>query len=240
MLAFIIAFINKRNAKKAAEALANGEEIPAACRPDSCAGCINAACCGKLTTEIPVKAAEALAKAEAADAKRAKKPEEAQASSDKDAANNNAAEDDKSEEVEKDEPRLSPYAPTRESVLADIKLVPNATGKILREHAQEQDTDNTDEKQQAVSGAEAENGQKSVEAEQKTESQPAAEPQQAVDQSAETQPAAEQPQQYTETQAQPSAEQPEQPAEDEPSDSDIKLKETMAHIKKKKGKGGKR
>ena len=36
VLAFIIAFINKRNAKKAAEALANGEEIPAACRPDSC------------------------------------------------------------------------------------------------------------------------------------------------------------------------------------------------------------
>ena len=42
VLAFIIAFINKRNAKKATEALANGEEIPAACRPDSCAGCINA------------------------------------------------------------------------------------------------------------------------------------------------------------------------------------------------------
>ena len=36
------------------------------------------------------------------------------------------------------------------------------------------------------------------------------------------------------------AEQPEHSAENEPADSDIKLKETMAHIKKKKGKGGKR
>ena len=74
VLAFIIAFINKRNAKKAAEALANGEEIPAACRPDSCAGCINAACCGKLVSETPapVKAAEALAKP-SADAKQVKK-----------------------------------------------------------------------------------------------------------------------------------------------------------------------
>ena len=77
VLAFIIAFINKRNAKKAAEALANGEEIPAACRPDSCAGCINAVCCGKLVTETPapVKAAEAPAKP-SADAKQVKKQEE--------------------------------------------------------------------------------------------------------------------------------------------------------------------
>lgn len=46
VLAFIIAFINKRNARKAAEALANGEEIPESCRPDTCAGCANAAICG--------------------------------------------------------------------------------------------------------------------------------------------------------------------------------------------------
>lgn len=166
VLAFIIAFINKRNAKKAAEALANGEEIPAACRPDSCAGCINAACCGKLVSEtsVAVKAAEAPAKS-AEDAKQVKKQEEAQASSEKNLANNKADEADKSEEVKRDEPRLSPYAPTRESVLADIKLVPNATGKMLKEHEEEVN---------------------------------------------------------------------------EPSDSDIKLKETMAHIKNKMGKEGKR
>ena len=57
VLAFLIAFINKRNANKAAEALANGEEIPEVCRPDSCAGCINAACCGKLTADTAAQAA---------------------------------------------------------------------------------------------------------------------------------------------------------------------------------------
>lgn len=57
VLAFLIAFINKRNAKKAAEALAHGEEIPEVCRPDSCAGCINAACCGKLTADTAAQAA---------------------------------------------------------------------------------------------------------------------------------------------------------------------------------------
>ena len=166
VLAFIIAFINKRNEKKAAEALANGEEIPAACRPDSCAGCINAACCGKLVSETsaPVKAAEAQAKP-AADAKQVKKTEEIPAATDKGEVKNIVPEADKTEETKNDEPRLSPYAPTRESVLADIKLVPNATGKMLKEHEEEVN---------------------------------------------------------------------------EPSDSDIKLKETMANIKNKKEKGGKR
>ena len=59
VLAFLIAFINKRNAKKTAEALANGEEIPEVCRPDSCAGCINAACCGKLTADTAAENAAA-------------------------------------------------------------------------------------------------------------------------------------------------------------------------------------
>ena len=152
VLAFIIAFINKRNAKKAAEALANGEEIPAACRPDSCAGCVNAACCGKLVSETPapVKAAEAPAKP-SADAKQVKKQEETPAAADKDAAKNTAPEADKPDEAKKDEPRLSPYAPTRESVLADIKLVPNATGKMLKEHAEEVQQEKTpDEEQQTV------------------------------------------------------------------------------------------
>lgn len=230
VLAFIIAFINKRNAKKAAEALANGEEIPAACRPDSCAGCINAACCGKLVSETPtpVKAAEAPAKP-SADAKQVKKQEETPAAADKDAAKNTAPEADKPDEAKKDEPRLSPYAPTRESVLADIKLVPNATGKMLKEHAEEVQQEKTpDEEQQTVTETQSDS-QDNLQNEKSTE-QPAAE-QEVADKVAAEQPSTDQP---TE------AEQPEHSAENEPADSDIKLKETMAHIKKKKGKGGKR
>ena len=230
VLAFIIAFINKRNAKKAAEALANGEEIPAACRPDSCAGCINAACCGKLVSETPapVKAAEAPAKP-SADAKQVKKQEETPAAADKDATKNTAPEADKPDEAKKDEPRLSPYAPTRESVLADIKLVPNATGKMLKEHAEEVQQEKTpDEEQQTVTETQSDS-QDNLQNEKSTE-QPAAE-QEVADKVAAEQPSTDQP---TE------AEQPEHSAENEPADSDIKLKETMAHIKKKKGKGGKR
>ena len=230
VLAFIIAFINKRNAKKAAEALANGEEIPAACRPDSCAGCINAACCGKLVseTQAPVKAAEAPTKP-SADAKQVKKQEETPAAADKDAAKNTAPEADKPDEAKKDEPRLSPYAPTRESVLADIKLVPNATGKMLKEHAEEVQQEKVpDEEQQTVTETQSDS-QDNLQNEKSTE-QPAAE-QEVTDKVAAEQPSTDQP---TE------AEQPEHSAENEPTDSDIKLKETMAHIKKKKGKGGKR
>lgn len=230
VLAFIIAFINKRNAKKAAAALENGEEIPAACRPDSCAGCINAACCGKLVSETlaPVKAAEAPTKP-SADAKQVKKQEETPAAADKDAAKNTAPEADKPDEAKKDEPRLSPYAPTRESVLADIKLVPNATGKMLKEHAEEvQQEKAPDEEQQTVTETQSDS-QDNLPNEKSTE-QPAAE-QTASDKVAAEQPSTDQP---TE------AEQPEHSAENEPTDSDIKLKETMAHIKKKKGKGGKR
>ena len=236
VLAFIIAFINKRNAKKAAEALANGEEIPAACRPDSCAGCINAACCGKLVSETPapVKAAEAPAKP-AADAKQVKKQEETPAAADKDAAKNTAPEADKPDETKKDEPRLSPYAPTRESVLADIKLVPNATGKMLKEHGDVSEAETV--KEQGSEGAYIQpsvtdtqlDSQDNLQNEKSTE-QPAAE-QEVADKVAAEQPSTDQP---TE------AEQPEHSAENEPADSDIKLKETMAHIKKKKGKGGKR
>ena len=230
VLAFIIAFINKRNAKKAAEALANGEEIPAACRPDSCAGCINAACCGKLVseTQAPVKAAEAPTKP-SADAKQVKKQEETPAAADKDAAKNTAPEADKPDEAKKDEPRLSPYAPTRESVLADIKLVPNATGKMLKEHAEEVQQEKVpDEEQQTVTDTQSDS-QDNLPNEKSTE-QPAAE-QEVADKVAAEHPSTDQP---TE------AEQPEHSAENEPTDSDIKLKETMAHIKKKKGKGGKR
>ena len=47
VLAFIIATINKRNAKKAAKALANGEEIPASCKQEACMGCANIMCAGR-------------------------------------------------------------------------------------------------------------------------------------------------------------------------------------------------
>ena len=47
VLAFIIATINKRNAKKAAKALANGEELPASCKQEACMGCANIMCAGR-------------------------------------------------------------------------------------------------------------------------------------------------------------------------------------------------
>ena len=239
VLAFIIAFINKRNAKKAAEALANGEEIPAACRPDSCAGCVNAACCGKLVSETPapVKAAAAPAKP-SADAKQVKKQEETPAAADKDAAKNTAPEADRPDEAKKGEPRLSPYAPTRESVLADIKLVPNATGKMLKEHGDISEAETV--KEQGSEGAYIQSSVTDTQSDsqnnlqnEKSAEQPAAE------QNTDDKQAAEQPSTDQTESAEP-LEQPELPAENEPSDSDIKLKETMAHIKKKKGKGGKR
>ena len=51
VLAFLIAFINKRNAAKAAKALANGEEMIASCKPETCAGCANIMCAGRKVAE---------------------------------------------------------------------------------------------------------------------------------------------------------------------------------------------
>ena len=239
VLAFIIAFINRRNAKKAAEALANGQEVPAACRPDSCAGCINAACCGKLTTETSVKIADTPSKAVASgDTKQVKKAEETPSE------NKKEADTDKLENTKEEEPRLSPYAPTRESVLADIKLVPNATGKMLKEHAEEmqqaQNPDETVEQQDNVAKQAAK--QQDAKAEEKSAEQTEKDVQHANEQ---------QPQETKEAAAEkPEVDQPETPVQNEADgktsddlqnkESDIKLKETMAHIKKKKGKGGKR
>lgn len=219
VLAFIIAFINRRNAKKAAEALANGQEIPEACRPDSCAGCINAVCCGKLTSEVSLKVAEAPSKAAASgDTKQVKQDEKTSVA------------DNKTEDAQRDEPRLSPYAPTRESVLADIKLVPNATGKMLKEHAEADKKEDKPEKVQDV--------EKASQSVQEQEAQPERQP--------------EEPQAQPEDlhQSQPEPDKPDESNQDveddkmsddsQNNDSDIKLKETMAHIKKKKGKGGKR
>ena len=219
VLAFIIAFINRRNAKKAAEALANGQEIPEACRPDSCAGCINAACCGKLTSEVSLKADEAPSKAAASgDTKQVKQDEKTSVA------------DNKTEDAQRDEPRLSPYAPTRESVLADIKLVPNATGKMLKEHAEADKKEDKPEKVQDV--------EKASQSVQEQEAQPERQPEEPQAQPGDLH------------QSQPESDKPDESNQDveddkmsddsQNNDSDIKLKETMAHIKKKKGKGGKR
>ncbi len=211
VLAFIIAFINRRNAKKAAEALANGQEVPAACRPDSCAGCINAACCGKIVDA-------AAAEKKVVDQPKPESPK-------------------KETEEKKDEPRVSPYAPTRESVLADIKLVPNATGKMLKEHAEEEKT-----VAETVEKNESQDQAIQPETSQPETSQP--ETSQPETPQSETPPSETQ-----ETEVKPEipqeVSQPENAPEDEtkpedPKDTDIKLKETMAHIKNKKGKGGKR
>ena len=51
VLAFLIAFINKRNAAKAAKTLANGEEMIASCKPEACAGCTNIMCAGRKLAE---------------------------------------------------------------------------------------------------------------------------------------------------------------------------------------------
>ena len=252
VLAFIIAFINRRNAKKAAEALANGQEVPVACKTDSCAGCINAACCGKLTTETSVKIADTTSKTAASGvAKQVKKVEETPSE------NKKEADTDKPENTKEAEPRLSPYAPTRESVLADIKLVPNATGKMLKEHAEEmqqaQNPDETVEQKENVSKqAEAEDKKEhQPETEDKKEQQPETEDKNEQQPEEKDQPVNEQqPQETKAATMENSEDQPETLVQNEADgktsddlqnkESDIKLKETMAHIKKKKGKGGKR
>lgn len=180
VLAFLIAFINKRNAKKAAEALAHGEEIPEVCRPDSCAGCINAACCGKLTADTaaqaepkPVSVAEkAAVSKQVGTADKAEVPNQV-SEAEKTAASvsENKVEDDKNEVS---------------SVNAEKNTVKPAEEKDTAADAPEEanDGDNTTK---AADGT-------NKNLDEKTDDK----------------------------------------------DSDIKLKETMAHIKTKKGKGGKR
>ena len=192
VLAFLIAFINKRNAKKAAEALAHGEEIPEVCRPDSCAGCINAACCGKLTADTAAQAApkpvsvtekaavpKPVSTAEKAEAtKPVSVTEQAEVPNQVISAENTAApasenktEDDKIESS---------------SVNAEKNTVKPAEGKDTA----------------AVASEEVKAGDKTIKAADGTNKN--------LDEKTDDK------------------------------DSDIKLKETMAHIKTKKGKGGKR
>ncbi len=216
VLAFLIAFINKRNAKKAAEALAHGEEIPEVCRPDSCAGCINAACCGKLTTDTasqaatkPVSAAEKAAASKsvgAAEKAEATKPvstaEKAEATKPVGAAEK--AEETKpvsaAEQVEVPNQVISAEktaAPASENKTEDDKIESSSVNaeKNIVKPAEGKDT-------AAVASEEVKAGDKTIKAADETNKN--------LDEKTDDK------------------------------DSDIKLKETMAHIKTKKGKGGKR
>ena len=216
VLAFLIAFINKRNAKKAAEALAHGEEIPEVCRPDSCAGCINAACCGKLTTDTaaqaatkPVSAAEKAAASKsvgAAEKAEATKPvstaEKAEATKPVGAAEK--AEETKpvsaAEQVEVPNQVISAEktaAPASENKTEDDKIESSSVNaeKDIVKPAEGKDT-------AAVASEEVKAGDKTIKAADETNKN--------LDEKTDDK------------------------------DSDIKLKETMAHIKTKKGKGGKR
>ena len=216
VLAFLIAFINKRNAKKAAEALAHGEEIPEVCRPDSCAGCINAACCGKLTTDTAAQAAtkpvSAAEKAEAsksvgaAEKAEATKPvstaEKAEATKPVGAAEK--AEETKpvsaAEQVEVPNQVISAEktaAPASENKMEDDKIESSSVNaeKNTVKPAEGKDT-------AAVASEEVKAGDKTIKAADETNKN--------LDEKTDDK------------------------------DSDIKLKETMAHIKTKKGKGGKR
>jgi len=72
VLAFLVAFINKRNAKKAAVA-ATGETVVSSCKPESCAGCSNTMCAGKFLAAGQVEQAKASAsKTEASDGQKEK------------------------------------------------------------------------------------------------------------------------------------------------------------------------
>ena len=216
VLAFLIAFINKRNAKKAAEALAHGEEIPEVCRPDSCAGCINAACCGKLTTDTaaqaatkPVSAAEKAAVPKsvgAAEKAEATKPvstaEKAEATKPVGAAEKAEATKPVSaaEQVEVPNQVISAEktaAPASENKMEDDKIESSSVNaeKNTVKPAEGKDT-------AAVASEEVKAGDKTIKAADGTNKN--------LDEKTDDK------------------------------DSDIKLKETMAHIKTKKGKGGKR
>ena len=216
VLAFLIAFINKRNAKKAAEALAHGEEIPEVCRPDSCAGCINAACCGKLTADTaaqaapkPVSVAEKAAVSKqvgtaenAAVPKTVSTAEKAEATKPVGAAEK--AEATKpvgvTEQAEVPNQVISAEktaAPASENKTEDDKIESSSVNaeKNTVKPAEGKDT-------AAVAPEEAKAGDKTIKAADGTNKN--------LDEKTDDK------------------------------DSDIKLKETMAHIKTKKGKGGKR
>ena len=216
VLAFLIAFINKRNAKKAAEALAHGEEIPEVCRPDSCAGCINAACCGKLTADTAAQAAskpvsvtekaavpKTVSTAEKAEAtKPVGAAEKAEATKPVGAAEKAEATKPVSAAEQAEVPNQvisaeKTAAPASENKTEDDKIESSSVNaeKNTVKPAEGKDT-------AAVAPEEVKAGDKTIKAADETNKN--------LDEKTDDK------------------------------DSDIKLKETMAHIKTKKGKGGKR
>ncbi len=216
VLAFLIAFINKRNAKKAAEALAHGEEIPEVCRPDSCAGCINAACCGKLTADTAAQAASKPVSVteKAAVPKPVSTAEKAEAAKPVSTAENAAATKPvgAAEKAEATKPvsvteqaevpnqvisAENTAAPASENKTEDDKIESSSVNaeKNTVKPAEGKDT-------AAVASEEVKAGDKTIKAADGTNKN--------LDEKTDDK------------------------------DSDIKLKETMAHIKTKKGKGGKR
>ena len=204
VLAFLIAFINKRNAKKAAEALAHGEEIPEVCRPDSCAGCINAACCGKLTADTAAQAASKPVSVteKAAVPKTVSTAEKAEATKPVGAAEKAEATKPVSAAEQAEVPNQvisaeKTAAPASENKTEDDKIESSSVNaeKNIVKPAEGKDT-------AAVASEEVKAGDKTIKAADETNKN--------LDEKTDDK------------------------------DSDIKLKETMAHIKTKKGKGGKR
>ena len=204
VLAFLIAFINKRNAKKAAEALAHGEEIPEVCRPDSCAGCINAVCCGKLTADTAAQAASKPVSVteKAAVPKTVSTAEKAEATKPVGAAEKAEATKPVSVTEQAEVPNQvisaeKTAAPASENKTEDDKIESSSVNaeKNTVKPAEGKDT-------AAVAPEEVKAGDKTIKAADGTNKN--------LDEKTDDK------------------------------DSDIKLKETMAHIKTKKGKGGKR
>ena len=204
VLAFLIAFINKRNAKKAAEALAHGEEIPEVCRPDSCAGCINAACCGKLTADTAAQAASKPVSVteKAAVPKTVSTAEKAEATKPVGAVEKAEATKPVSAAEQAEVPNQvisaeKTAAPASENKTEDDKIESSSVNaeKNTVKPAEGKDT-------AAVAPEEVKAGDKTIKAADETNKN--------LDEKTDDK------------------------------DSDIKLKETMAHIKTKKGKGGKR
>ena len=216
VLAFLIAFINKRNAKKAAEALAHGEEIPEVCRPDSCAGCINAACCGKLTADTAAQAAtkQVSVTEKAAVPKPVSTAEKAEATKPVGAAEK--AEATKPVGAAEKAEATKPVSVTEQAevpnqvILAEKTAVPASENKTEDDKIEsssvnaEKNTVKPAEGKDtaAVAPEEVKAGDKTIKAADGTNKN--------LDEKTDDK------------------------------DSDIKLKETMAHIKTKKGKGGKR
>lgn len=218
VLAFLIAFINKRNAKKAAEALANGEEILAVCKPDSCAGCINAACCGKLTAAT---AAQTVSKPVSV-AEKAEMPKPVNAA-EKAAASKqvNAAEK---------------AAATKPASAAEKAAAPKPVSAAEKTEAPAPENKAADDKSE--SGAVNAEKNETVDAEAKAEKTSKADESSEVKADNNEAPAEKAAEDKESKSADENKDKPDDKTDDK--DSDIKLKETMAHIKTKKGKGGKR